>query len=187
MHPMRGRSHPRRLAVLLVLLVLSLVALSHRSRIQAWASRSDPRVRAGLAPELPAGTRTLDGKPITLAELRGHVVLLHFWTFACGNCEHMLPSYSAWDARLRARGLRVVGVHTPELAHERDLDRLRAFVADKHLAWTVVPDGGYLVWDAYGVKAWPTIFLIDKAGAVVATFVGDDHAREIEAAIDKLL
>jgi thiol-disulfide isomerase/thioredoxin len=177
----------RRLVFLLTLLCASLFALAHRSTIQAWAARSDPSVQKGLAPELPAELRSLDGQPIRLADRRGQVVLLHFWTFACGNCEHMLPSYSAWDRKYRDKGLAVIGVHTPELPHERDLGKLRAFVRDQQLSWTVVPDGGYLAWDAYGVKAWPTIFLIDRKGAVARVFVGDDHAREIEGAIASLL
>ena len=177
-----------RLAVLLSVLAGSLVLLANRSRVQAWVSRSDPSVQAGkLAPELPGDARSLEGAPVRLAALRGQVVLLHFWTFACGNCEHMLPSYSAWDTRYRDRGLRVVGVHTPELEHERDLGRLRAFVQAHKLAWTVVPDGDYAVWDRFGVRAWPTIFVIDRRGAVAGTFVGDDHAREIEAVLQRLL
>jgi thiol-disulfide isomerase/thioredoxin len=177
-----------RLLVLSTMLVASLVLLANRSRVQAWASRSDPSVQAGRpAPELPSDARSLEGRPVRLAELRGRVVVLHFWTFACGNCEHMLPSYSAWDVRYRERGLRVVGVHTPELEHERDLGRLRAFVKQQKLAWTVVPDSDYVIWDRFGVRAWPTIFVIDRKGSVAGVFVGDDRAQEIETLVQRLL
>lgn len=177
----------RRLPILLPLLALSLVALGYRSRLQSWAFGMTPARHVGDAPELPANTRTLDGTPITLSSLRGRVVVLHFWTFDCGNCEHMQPSYAAWDERYRARGLSIVGVHTPEQAHERDLGRLRQVVKDKKIAWPVIPDSGYLVWDAFGVKAWPTIFVLGKDGKIVQSFVGDDRAGEIEALITKLL
>jgi thiol-disulfide isomerase/thioredoxin len=177
-----------RLPVLLVLLGLSLLALHQRSRVQAWAFRSTPGREVGdRAPELPAALRTLDGADLRLASLRGHVVLLHFWTFACGNCEHMMPSYAAWHTRWRARGLRVVGVHTPELPRERDLGRLRAFVAEHAIGWTVIPDGDYAAWDTYGVRAWPTIFVIDRAGVVRGSFVGDDRSPDIEALLARLL
>ena len=177
-----------RLPILLGLLGLSVVALSERSRIQSWAWGSEPAKRAGvMAPELPAGTRSLEDRPQHIADLRGHVVLLHFWTFACGNCEHMLPSYTAWDDRYRERGLRVIGVHTPELPSERNLDSLRAFVKKKALRWTVISDLGETIWDTFGVHAWPTIFVIDKEGRIAATFVGDDRAAEIESLIEKLL
>jgi thiol-disulfide isomerase/thioredoxin len=178
----------RRLSVLLALLGLSLVALSRRSQLQAWAYESGPAKQSGEpAPELPAGTQTLDGHALRLAELRGQVVLLHFWTFGCGNCEHMLPYYSAWDERYRARGLRVIGVHTPELPHERNLESLRAFVKKKGLGWPVVPDQGEVIWDRFGVHAWPTIFVIDREAKIAATFVGDDRAGEIEDELKRLL
>lgn len=173
-----------RLASLLTLLGLSLILLSHRATAQAWLFSTLPALKAGAAPpELPANTRALDGSPVTLTALRGKVVLLHFWTFACGNCEHMLPSYAAFDGKYRARGLRVIGVHTPELAHERDMGRLRTFVAEKRIGWTVVPDAGYLVWDAFGVRAWPTCFVIGRDGKILASFVGDESADDIEQRI----
>ena len=177
-----------RLPTLLTVLGLSLVALYHRGAVQAWAYDSGPSKKQGArAPELPAGTVTLDGAQLRIADLRGQVVLLHFWTFACGNCEHMLPSYTAWDDKYRGRGLRVVGVHTPELPHERNVTTLRRIVKDKGIRWPVISDLGETVWDSYGVHAWPTVFLIDRAGNIAATFVGDDSARAIEAQIEKLL
>ncbi len=185
---MHMRVRRRRLPLLLSLLVMSLVALGHRSRLQAWAMGMTPAKQSGeVAPELPAGTRNLDGAPMRLADLRGRVVLLHFWTFACGNCEHMQPWYAAWDERYRARGLSIIGVHTPELPHERDLGRLRQVVKEKNIRWPVIPDPGYLVWDAFGVKAWPTIFVLGKDGKIAQSFVGDDRAGDIEALIEKLL
>jgi thiol-disulfide isomerase/thioredoxin len=176
------------LVLLLGLLALSLGAFAQRPRLAAWLSRTDPAAEAGSrSPELPSGTLSLDGAPQSLGALRGHVVLLHFWTFSCGNCEHMLPSYSAWHRRWAARGLRVIGVHTPELPSERNLDALRAVVKKKALPWTVISDVDETIWDTFGVRAWPTVFVIDPQGRIAATFVGDDRAAEIEALIDRLL
>ncbi|HEX4461489.1 MAG TPA: redoxin domain-containing protein [Polyangia bacterium] len=179
-----------RLFVLLTVLGLSLAALAERTALQVWASGAGDGVRTlggTLAPPLPADTRTLDGKPLTLAALRGRVVLLHFWTFGCSSCAHMLPHYSEWDAKLRARGLSIVGVHTPELDFERDQAALRRFVALERLAWPIVVDADEAIWTRYHVAAWPTVVLIDRRGFVRDTFVGDDRAPAIEAALGELL
>jgi peroxiredoxin len=179
-----------RLLVLSTLLCLSLVALARRSSLQAWASGAADGVRTlggAAAPALPAGTRTLDGAPLALDGLRGRVVLLHFWTFGCSNCGHMLPRYSEWDAKLRGRGLSVVGVHTPELDFERDPAALRRFVKEQHIDWPVIVDADEAIWSRYHVAAWPTVVLIDRRGQVAKTFVGDDTAPDIEAALTTLL
>jgi thiol-disulfide isomerase/thioredoxin len=179
-----------RLLSLSVLLVLSLVALSRRSTLQAWASGAGDGARAlegTSAPPLPPDSHALDGKALDLSALRGRVVLLHFWTFGCSNCKHMLPRYSEWDTRLRAQGLSVVGVHTPELDFERDTAALRRFVAAEHIEWPVVVDADEAIWTRYRVQAWPTVVLIDRQGVVRRTFVGDDTAPQIETALHALL
>jgi thiol-disulfide isomerase/thioredoxin len=175
---------------LLFLLAVSFVALLHRSQLQAWASGSQDGVRTlegAPAPELPSETRALDGTPASLRALRGQVVLVHFWTFGCSNCRHMLPRYSEWLDRFGARGLRVVGVHTPEMEHERDQTALARFVREQHIRWPVVVDGDEAIWRRFRVAAWPTIVLVDRAGVVRATFVGDDRATDIEARLRALL
>jgi thiol-disulfide isomerase/thioredoxin len=163
-----------RLIVLVSILVVALVALGHRSRVQAWAYGSHDGVRSlegAPAPEFPTQTRALDGAPVTMRALRGDVVLVHFWTFGCSNCRHMLPRYGAWLDRFGARGLVVVGVHTPELDYERST----AALADE------------AIWGRFRVAAWPTIVLVGRDGVVRATFVGDDEAPAIEAALVRLL
>jgi thiol-disulfide isomerase/thioredoxin len=180
----------KRLLILGVLVVLNIVVFSHRSDLQAWAAGSHDGVRAleaAAAPDLPADSRALDGAPASLRALRGRVLVLHFWTFGCSNCRHMLPRYNDWAARFGARGLAVLGVHTPEMDYERDLAALRRFVRDEHISWPVVVDPDETIWRRYGVAAWPTIILIDRSGVVRATFVGDDKSAAIETAIEQLL
>ena len=179
-----------RLVVLCALFALALLALGHRSQVQAWASGSSDGVRAlegALAPELPRDTHALDGSPLTMAALRGRVVLVHFWTFGCSNCRHMLPRYGDWLDRFGGRGLSVVGVHTPEMDFERDTAALGRFVRDEKIRWPVVVDPDEALWSRYRVAAWPTIVLVDRAGVVRATFVGDDRSPAIEATLVKLL
>lgn len=179
-----------RLFVLVSILIVAVVALGHRSRLQAWASGTRDGVRAlegAPAPELPTETRSLDGTPVTMRGLRGHVVLVHFWTFGCSNCRHMLPRYGAWLDRFGARGLRVVGVHTPEMDYERDPAALARFVRDEKIRWPVVVDADEAIWRRFRVAAWPTIVLVDRDGVVRASFVGDGESPAIEAALVRLL
>jgi thiol-disulfide isomerase/thioredoxin len=174
-----------RIFILVAVLALSLVALRHRSDLQAWASGARDGVRSlegAPAPELPAQTRALDGTPLTLASLRGRVVLLHFWTFGCSNCKHMLPRYAGWSER----GVAVVGVHTPEMDYERDLAALGRFVRAEKIRWPIVVDADEAIWRRYRVSAWPTIVLIDRRGVVRASFVGDDSADAIERALSAM-
>jgi thiol-disulfide isomerase/thioredoxin len=165
--------------VLSTLLVASLVALFHRSQVQAWASGSGDGVRTlegAPAPELPS-----------LRALRGHVVLVHFWTFGCSNCRHMLPRYGQWLDRFGARGLSVIGVHTPEMGYERDRAALDRFIRDEKIRWPVVVDNDEAIWNRWRVAAWPTIVLVDRAGVVRATFVGDDRAADIEGRLREII
>ena len=114
-------------------------------------------------------------------------MLVHFWTFGCSNCRHMLPRYGEWLDRFGARGLRVVGVHTPEMDYERNPAALARFVHDEKIRWPVVVDPDEAIWSRFHVAAWPTIVLVDRQGVVRATFVGDDESAAIEAALVKLL
>lgn len=140
----------------------------------------------------PAASEISDGawinsEPLTLKSLQGRVVLIEFWTFACYNCRNTLPTVKKWDAQYRDKGLTIIGVHTPELDYERNIDNLRREVAALSIKYPVVTDNDYSTWKAYGVEAWPTLFLLDKQGRVRWTHVGEGAYDETEAAIKKLL
>jgi len=142
--------------------------------------------KAPTAPELSSGT-WINSEPLTLASLHGRVVLIEFWTFACYNCRNTLPAVKKWDAQYRDKGLTIIGVHTPELDYETNIDNLRREVAKLGLKYAVVTDNDYSTWKAYGVEAWPTLFLLDKQGRVRWTHVGEGAYDETEQAIKKLL
>ena len=142
--------------------------------------------KAPVAPEISSGM-WINSEPLTLKSLRGRVVLIEFWTFACYNCRNTLPSLKKWDAQYRDKGLTVIGVHTPELDFERDLDQLRREVAGLGIKYPVVTDQDYSTWKAYKVEAWPTMFLLDKQGRVRWTHVGEGYYDETEEAFRKLL
>src|SRR5919106_1324816 len=141
---------------------------------------------APAAPEISSG-QWINSEPLTLRSLRGRVVLLEFWTFACYNCRNTLPTIKKWDAQYRDKGLTIIGVHTPELDFERDIDQLRREVAGLGVKYPVVTDQDYSTWKAYGVEAWPTVFLLDKQGRVRWTHVGEGYYKETEEVIKKLL
>ena len=142
--------------------------------------------RAPVAPEISGG-QWINSEPLTLKALRGRVVLIEFWTFACYNCRNTLPMVKIWDSRYRDKGLTIIGVHTPELDIERNIDSLRHEIAALDIKYPVVTDNDYSTWKAYRVEAWPTIFLLDKQGRVRWTHVGEGAYAETEEVIKKLL
>ena len=142
--------------------------------------------KATTAAEITSGL-WINSEPLTLKSLHGRVVLIEFWTFACYNCRNTLPSLKRWDAQYRDKGLTIIGVHTPELDFERDIDQLRREVAGLGIKYPVVTDQDYSTWKAYGVEAWPTLFVLDKQGRVRWTHVGEGYYDETEQVIKALL
>jgi thiol-disulfide isomerase/thioredoxin len=138
------------------------------------------------APELADGV-WVNSKPLSIKALRGQVVLVDFWTFACYNCRNTLPSLKQWDRKYRDQGLTIVGVHSPELEEEKSLDNLRKAVLSLGITYPVVTDNDYNSWNAYGVQAWPTQVLVDKQGRIRWMHVGEGNYAEAEAAIRQLL
>jgi len=99
----------------------------------------------------------------------------------------MLPRYGDWERDYRGRGLVVIGVHTPETEREADRRNVATFVERNQLRWRVLLDPAMEAWRRYGIEAWPTILVIDRAGIVRASYVGDDRASAIEADLRRLL
>jgi thiol-disulfide isomerase/thioredoxin len=149
----------------------------------------DMVIAAANAPAAPtfAEGNWINSDPLTLENLRGHVVLVEFWTFGCYNCRNTLPSVREWDARYRDRGLTIVGVHTPETSSEYDLDSVRREVPSLGIKYAIVTDNDYKTWKAYNVEAWPTIYVLDKQGRVRWLHVGEGRYDETDSVIRKLL
>jgi len=146
----------------------------------------DKDQKAPIAPEVSSGT-WINSDPLTLKSLRGRVVIVDFWTFACYNCRNALPAVKNWDARYREQGLTVIGVHTPELDTERNIDNLRREVAELGIRFPVVSDNDFSTWNAYRVRAWPTWFVLDKQGRIRWQHVGEGAYDETEEVIKQLL
>ena len=141
----------------------------------------------GKAPEFAKTGRWFNTTPLTLSALRGRVVLIDFWTYTCINCLRTLPYLKAWDAKYRADGLTIVGVHTPEFDFEKQASNVAASIAQKGVRYPVVQDNDYGTWNAWGNNAWPAHYLIDANGQVRYTHLGEGEYKETEAAIRTLL
>ncbi len=138
------------------------------------------------APEL-RGEHWLNSPPLRLQALRGKVVLVEFWTFACWNCQNVEPYVKEWHAKYQDAGLTVIGVHCPELTRERELANLRAYVREHGIAYPVLVDNGFRTWRAYGNRYWPAIYLIDARGQIRHVAIGEGGYAATEAKIRALL
>jgi cytochrome c biogenesis protein CcdA/thiol-disulfide isomerase/thioredoxin len=144
----------------------------------------------GAAPEFTETQRwfnTPGGRPLTLAGLRGRVVLVDFWTYTCINCIRTLPYLKAWDAAYRRAGLEIVGVETPEFAFERDAGNVANAISQFELRYPVVQDNKMGTWNAYGNEYWPADYLIDARGQVRYAAFGEGDYDKTETAIRELL
>lgn len=141
---------------------------------------------ARRAPELAAGA-WINSDALKLEGLRGRVVLVDFWTFGCYNCRNTLPHIKRWDAAYRAQGLTVIGVHSPEFDREKVFANVQREVKSLGINYAVVTDNEYETWNAYNIKAWPTVLLLDKQGRIRWMHVGEGMYEETENAIKKLL
>ncbi len=130
---------------------------------------------------------TADGRPLTLKQLRGKVVLVDFWTYTCINCIRTLPYLKAWDKKYRDKGLVIVGVHAPEFDFEKKTSNVRSAIKQNQLRYPVVQDNEMATWNAWGNQYWPAEYLIDAKGKVRHTHFGEGDYEESEAAIRALL
>lgn len=141
---------------------------------------------AATAPEITAET-WLNSEPLSMRELRGRVVLVEFWTYGCYNCKNVEPYVQRWHERYADQGLVVLAVHSPEFEYESKLDNVRRYVADNDIAYPVAVDNDFSTWRAFGNRAWPTFYLIDKQGDVVYSHIGEGAYDRTEATIRRLL
>ncbi|MFF8931042.1 NHL domain-containing thioredoxin family protein [Streptomyces longwoodensis] len=154
----------------------------------APAPTSVPRKRVRVrAPELVGrgGWLNTGGRPYTLADLRGRIVVLDFWTFCCINCLHVLDELRELEERHRDT-LVVVGVHSPKFVHEAEHGAVVDAVERYGVAHPVLDDPELATWKQYAVRAWPTLVVIDPEGYVVAQHAGEGHVHAIERLVTEL-
>ncbi len=144
---------------------------------------------AGPAPELTGISAMFNtgDAPLTLASLRGRVVLIDFWTYSCVNCLRTIPELEGLYRRYERDGLTVLGVHTPEFQFERDPGNVGRAVRELGITYPVVLDPDYATWDAYGNRYWPTTYLVDRDGHVRDLHVGEGDEARTEALVRRAL
>jgi cytochrome c biogenesis protein CcdA/thiol-disulfide isomerase/thioredoxin len=144
----------------------------------------------GEAPEF-VGTQnwfnTPGEKPLTLTGLRGHVVLVDFWTYSCINCLRTLPYLNAWNAKYASKGFEIVGVHTPEFPFEHSASNVAAAIKQNGIRYPVVQDNNSETWRAYDNEYWPAEYLIDAKGRIRLADFGEGEYAAKERAIRSLL
>ncbi|MFE6282743.1 redoxin domain-containing protein [Streptomyces sp. NPDC057877] len=154
------------------------------SRDPAPTTRRRARVRA---PELTGagGWLNTGGSQYRLADLRGRVVILDFWTFCCVNCLHVLDELRGLEERHRDTVV-VIGVHSPKFVHEADHRAVADAVERYGVEHPVLDDPELATWKQYAVRAWPTLVVIDPEGYVVAQHAGEGHVQAIERLVTEL-
>lgn len=139
------------------------------------------------APEVVGIDGWINSPPLTLAELRGKVVLVDFWTFGCFNCVNTLPAVKRWHEKYAGQGLVVLGVHTPELDFERPHAAVEAAVKEHGITYPVAIDGSYRTWRAFENRYWPAFYFVDRKGVIRHVRFGEGAYADSERWIEELL
>ena len=148
------------------------------------SAQEKPKVRA---PEITGGRGWLNtDKPLSIAALKGKVVLLDFWTYGCINCIHIIPDLKKLEAKY-ANQLVVIGVHSAKFQNEKETENIRRIILRYEIEHPVYNDSEYAVWQSYGVRAWPTQVLIDPAGYVIGGVSGEGNYDVIDQTVAKVI
>lgn len=124
-------------------------------------------------PELRDVEAWIHSEPLTLAQLAGNVVAVHFYTFGCINCIRNLPHYNDWNTRFGGGRFKIIGIHRPETQGERVVDDVRRKAAEAGIAYPVAIDNDSANWDAWANRVWPSVYLIDKRGFIRYWWYGE--------------
>jgi thiol-disulfide isomerase/thioredoxin/sugar lactone lactonase YvrE len=139
------------------------------------------------APEFPAGLEWLNTeRPLSLRQLRGKIVLLDFWTYCCINCMHIIPDLKKLE-RKYANELVVIGVHSAKFTAEKGTENIRQAILRYEVEHPVVNDHDMQIWQEYAVRSWPTLYLIDPAGKIVAYMSGEGVYAQLDGFIAKVI
>jgi thiol-disulfide isomerase/thioredoxin len=141
----------------------------------------------GHLPGFDGATGWLNSPPLTIADLRGKVILVDFWTYTCINWLRTLGYVRVWAEKYEDHGLVVVGVHTPEFPFERDVDNVREAAKDMRVEYPVALDSDYAVWRAFSNQYWPAVYIADAQGRIRHHQFGEGGYAECERVIQQLL
>ncbi len=179
------------LPVLAVLLAASTVHLAMSTEAPKTRALEmtvfQPAKQRPEAPDLVGGTAWLNSeKPIKLADLKGRIVVLDFWTLCCINCIHTLPDLAQIEARYPGMVV-VIGVHSPKFENEKKTESIMKAILRYDIKHPVVNDADHKIWKSYGVNSWPTLVLIDPDGNYYGAAPGEGNLDLVELHIKKLI
>jgi thiol-disulfide isomerase/thioredoxin len=138
-------------------------------------------------PPLAGATGWLNSEPLGPAELRGHVVLVNFWTLTCINWLRQEPYVRAWSQAYRDDGLIVIGVHTPEFSFEQEIEHVHEATKERGIDYPVALDSDYAIWTAFANHYWPALYFVDADGTIRDHHFGEGRYEESERVIQELL
>lgn len=164
--------------------VMTIIGVLLLSISAPWATAQGDV--GGKAPDI-MNEMWLNSLPLKLMDLKGKVVMVEFWTFGCYNCRNVEPHVKEWHKKYAEHGLVVIGVHSPEFADERDIDKVRQYVAEHDIRYAVTIDNDYSTWHRYRNRYWPSLYLIDKQGIVRYVRIGEGGYQDTERLIQSLL
>lgn len=139
------------------------------------------------APELQRLGQWFNSDPLTMASLKGKVVLVHFWTFECINCIHSLPAIQGYADKYKDKPFVVLGVHSPEFTVEKSAQNLKNAIKKRGLTYPVVQDNDFATWNAFGNRYWPAAYIIDAEGNIRYEHFGEGEYDTMDRAIRDLL
>ncbi|MFH0882700.1 MAG: thioredoxin-like domain-containing protein [bacterium] len=182
----RKPRRPTHVRVMLAIgMLLASVALSPVTAGDT-PSMTLPYKQDARAPEFPHGMDWLNtSQPLSLAQLRGKVVVLDFWTYCCINCMHVLPKLHDLEQKY-GDSLAVVGVHSAKFENEGDTKNIREAILRYGIEHPVVNDKEFVVWRSYNVHAWPTMVLIDPEGYIAAAQSGEGAPETFDPLIGQI-
>jgi thiol-disulfide isomerase/thioredoxin len=128
-----------------------------------------------------------NNQPIHLANYKGKVVLIDFWTYSCINCIRTIPYLNDWYSKYADKGFVIIGVHSPEFEFEKNYDNVKTAVQKFGIMYPVVLDNNLGTWNAYGNQYWPRHYLIDAQGYIREDHIGEGGYAETEKTIQSLL
>jgi len=161
----------------------SLKALLASALLCAGAVQAQALVNGTQAPDLSSIEKWHNSEPLSMAQLKGQVVLIDVLTYTCINCIHIMPYVASWYDKYKSQGLQVIGVHTPEFPFERDSANVADALKKRHILYPVAQDNQYATWNAYHNQYWPALYLVDKKGRIIYRHFGEGDYAQTEEAI----
>jgi peroxiredoxin len=172
--------------------VLKLVDREQQSRWSGLIAGDFDSAKLGQTkfktPDLIAGAGGwVNGQPLSAAQLRGKVVVVHYFAFGCINCIHNYPTYRKWQEELAGKNVQLVGIHTPETQGEHSVETLKAKLKTERLEFPVLVDNDKANWQAWGNTMWPSVYVLDQEGYLRSFWAGELHwqGRDGEAVVRK--